>query len=110
IWPAEERKRARARAVSAEMHAGFTALRRAAPMNLRASHPGRVPLDPIADDLLRVERLWADLLQESGGPYLFGAFTAADAMYAPLATRIRTYALPASDTAETYVEAIYALP
>lgn len=79
-------------------------------MNIRASHPGRVPLDDVADDLRRIETLWGELLDRSGGPYLFGTFCAADAMYAPVATRIRTYGLPASDTAESYVEAIYALP
>lgn len=110
IWPSDRKLRARARAASAEMHAGFSALRKAAPMNLRASHPGKVDLDYIADDLARVETLWGELLDRSGGPYLFGAFSAADAMYAPLATRLRTYALPASDTAEAYVEAIYAVP
>ena len=110
IWPPDRKLRARARAASAEMHAGFAALRKAAPMNLRASHPGRVDLDTIADDLLRVEKLWGELLDRSGGPYLFGQFCAADAIYAPLATRLRTYELPASDTTEAYVEAIYALP
>ena len=110
IWPADRKLRARARAASAEMHAGFSALRAAAPMNLRTVHAGKVDLDGIADDLARVESLWGELLDRSGGPYLFGAFTAADAMYAPLATRLRTYALPASDTAEAYVEAIYAVP
>lgn len=110
IWPSDRRQRAQARAASAEMHAGFAALRKAAPMNIRASHPGRVPLDDVADDLRRIETLWGELLDRSGGPYLFGTFCAADAMYAPEATRIRTYGLPASDTAESYVEAIYALP
>jgi len=110
IWPSDRRQRALARAASAEMHAGFSTLRRAAPMNLRASYPGRVSLDDVADDLRRIEMLWGESLDSSGGPYLFGAFSAADAMYAPLATRIRTYGLPASDTVEAYVEAIYALP
>lgn len=110
IWPAEIGDRARARAAAAEMHAGFSALRTHAPMNLRASHPGRVDPDSVAKDLRRVESLWGELLARSGGPYLFGAFTAADAMFAPLATRLRTYDLPVSDVASRYVEAIYALP
>jgi glutathione S-transferase len=110
IWPADRRDRALARAAASEMHAGFGALRSAAPMNLRASHPGKVDLDAVRRDLHRVETLWGDLLGRSGGPYLFGAFTAADAMYAPLATRLRTYELPVSDMAGRYVEAIYALP
>ncbi len=110
IWPADRRDRALARAAASEMHAGFSALRTQAPMNLRASHPGKVDLDSVRKDLHRVEQLWGDLLGRSGGPFLFGEFTAADAMYAPLATRLRTYDLPISDTAAKYVEAIYALP
>ena len=110
IWPSDRLKRAQARAVSAEMHGGFNALRNAAPMNLRASHPGKIDFDPIAGDLRRIEEIWGDLTSESGGPFLFGKFTAADAMFAPVASRIRTYALPVSDVAMDYVETIYALP
>lgn len=110
IWPAERAQRALARAASAEMHAGFSALRTHAPMNLRASHPGKVSLDVVARDLHRLEALLGGHLAASGGPFLFGAFTAADAMFAPVATRIRTYALPVSDTLSGYVEAIYGLP
>lgn len=110
IWPADRRDRALARAAAAEMHAGFTALRNNAPMNLRASHPGKVDLDAVRKDLHRMEELWGGLLARSGGPYLFGDFSAADAMFAPLATRLRTYDLPVSDVAGRYVEAIYALP
>jgi glutathione S-transferase len=110
IWPAAMRERALARAAAAEMHAGFSALRNAAPMNLRKSLPGRVSADEVASDLSRIEALWGGLLAASGGPFLFGEFTAADAMFAPLATRLRTYDLPVSDTAAAYIEAIYALP
>lgn len=110
IWPSNRVERALARAASAEMHGGFSALRNAAPMNLRSSHPGKVDFDVVADDLKRIERLWGDLLSRSGGPYLFGTFNATDAMFAPVATRIRTYELPVSDLAQEYVEAIYAVP
>ena len=110
IWPADIAERALARAAAAEMHSAFTALRSHAPMNLRASHPGKVSVDAVARDLHRLEILWGGLLARSGGPFLFGAFTAADAMFAPVATRIRTYDLPVSDMAAGYVEAIYALP
>ena len=110
IWPEGRADRALARAAASEMHAGFTALRKAAPMNLRASHPNKIDIDTVADDLKRIDGLWGELLDRSGGPYLFGAFSAADAMYAPVATRIRTYELPVSDHAQQYVEAIYALP
>ena len=110
IWPADMAQRALARAAAAEMHSGFGSLRSHAPMNLRSSHPGKVAVDSVAKDLHRLETLWGDLLAQSGGPFLFGAFTAADAMFAPVATRIRTYALPVSDLVSGYVEAIYALP
>jgi glutathione S-transferase len=110
IWPADRVARALARAAAAEMHSGFSDLRNAAPMNLRASLPGLVDPDKVAGDLARLESLWGGHLERSGGPFLFGAFSAADAMYAPVAGRIRTYALPVSDTAMQYVEAIYALP
>jgi len=110
IWPADRADRALARAAASEMHAGFSSLRNHAPMNLRASHKGKVDLDAVRGDLHRVETLWGGLLAKSGGPYLFGAFSAADAMFAPLATRLRTYDLPVSDVAGRYVEAIYALP
>ncbi len=110
IWPVDRADRARARAAAAEMHAGFTGLRTHAPMNLRASHPGKVDLDSVARDLKRLEALWGGMLDRSGGTFLFGAFTAADAMYAPVATRIRTYNLPATDRIAEYVEAIYGLP
>jgi len=110
IWPADIRQRAKARAAAAEMHSSFGSLRSHAPMNLRAEHPGKVSVDSVAKDLHRLETLWGVLLSASGGPFLFGEFTAADAMFAPVATRIRTYALPVSDLASGYVEAIYALP
>ncbi|MFD1252073.1 Dichloromethane dehalogenase [Devosia equisanguinis] len=110
IWPRDQGDRALARSAAAEMHAGFSTLRSRAPMNLRASHPGKVDLDAVAGDLHRVETLWGSLLEKSGGPYLFGAFSAADAMFAPVATRLRTYELPVSDRVAGYVEAIYALP
>ena len=110
IWPADRQQRALARAASAEMHSSFTGLRGHAPMNLRGSHPGKVSSDVVGKDLHRLETLLGGLLGTSGGPYLFGSFTAADAMFAPVATRIRTYELPVSDALGGYVEAIYSLP
>jgi glutathione S-transferase len=110
IWPEDQKARALARAAAAEMHSGFNTLRDVAPCNLRARKPGRVQREQVENDLRRAETLWAGLLQRSGGPYLFGAFTAADAMFAPLASRLRTYELPTSATAGGYVDAIYALP
>lgn len=110
IWPRNMADRARARAAAAEMHAGFGQLRGRAPMNLRKSLAGYVPQEAVAEDLARLETLWGGLLERSGGPFLFGAFSAADAMFAPVATRLRTYDLAVSDMAATYVEAIYSLP
>lgn len=110
IWPADRSERALARAAAAEMHSAFLQLRSHAPMNLRASHPGKVNCDAVARDLHRLETLWGERLAQSGGPFLFGAFTAADAMFAPVATRIRTYGLPVSDLLGGYVESIYSLP
>jgi glutathione S-transferase len=110
IWPADRKARALARAAAAEIHAGFSALRNAAPMNLRASLPGLVRYEQVEGDLKRLDALWGGLLARYGGPYLFGEFTAADAMFAPPAARIRTYDLRVSDTATEYVEAVYALP
>lgn len=110
IWPADTGRRALARAAAAEMHAGFPALRSEAPMNLRAAHPGRVPLDKVRGELDRLDRLWGGLLDASGGPFLFGTFGGADAMFAPLASRLVTYDLPRTAAMAAYVEAIHDLP
>ena len=111
IWPTDVASRALARSASAEMHAGFTQLRAEAPMNLRATTlQGRVSIDDVKSDMNRLERLWVELILRSGGPFLFGPFSAADAMFAPVATRIRTYDIPASPTSLEYVESIHTLP
>ncbi len=109
IWPANIRTRALARSAAAQMHAGFKKIRNAAPMNLRAFHPNRVIIDEIHSDLDVIEKLWGGHLAEYGGPFLFGEFCAADAMFAPLATRLKTYDLPMSDVVRAYVDAIYSL-
>ena len=109
IWPVDIAKRAQARAASAEMHAGFSALRNAAPMNLRKSYPGRVSMDEVGVDIARLEDLIGGLLARSGGPFLFGEFCAADAMFAPVAARVKTYELPVSGRLQAYFEAIYDL-
>lgn len=110
IWPADIASRALARAASAEMHAGFVDLRGAAPMNLSTSHPGRIDYAVVKNDMRRLETLLCELLARSGGPYLFKAFSATDAMFAPVATRIRTYDLPVSGLVKEYIDAIYDLP
>ena len=97
--------RAMAQSMIAEMHSGFVPLRSACPMNLRTAWDGFVPSDAVKSDLARIEALWAAALDRSGGPFLFGAYTLADAFYAPVAMRIAGYALPVSDRARAYVEA-----
>ncbi len=92
-WPAERARRAEARAVAAEMHGGFAALRSAYPMNIRA-RDRRVPMTPpLAAEIARIDALWSGLRQRhgAGGPWLFGAYSAADAMYLPVAFRFQTY-------------------
>jgi glutathione S-transferase len=94
-WPAATDARAVARAATAEMHAGFAALRSGYPMNIRARNR-RVPMTaPLGADIARIDALWTECRQRfgSGGPWLFGAYSAADAMYLPVAFRFQTYGL-----------------
>ena len=111
LWPADPVARAVARAVSAEMHAGFPALRNACPMDL--VEPSPVAITPeVAQDAARIRALWNDCRTRfgAGGPFLFGHFTVADAMYAPVVTRFTSYALPQDAVSQAYCEAILALP
>lgn len=113
LWPADGATRARARSVVAEMHAGFAALRTAYPMNLRRLHQPRAAPQPQADaDIARVCEIWRIARGRfgAGGPYLFGAFTAADAFYAPVATRLRSYDIALGDVETAYLEAVFAHP
>jgi glutathione S-transferase len=94
------------------MHAGFTALRKACPMNLkRVPRPIVLPLEAVVD-VERVTQIWNDTRERfgEGGHFLFGDFSAADCMYAPVASRIRTYSVPVDLVASAYVDAIHALP
>jgi glutathione S-transferase len=101
-----------ARAVSNEMLAGFAPLRAQLPMNIRASLPGRQLHAEVRADLERIERLWAACRdrQRGNGPFLFGAFTIADAMFAPVVTRIRTYGVRVSQASSVYCDAVLAAP
>jgi glutathione S-transferase len=115
VWPAERRRRARARSLCAEMHSGFQALRNRCPMNIEASLPeigARCASEwtDVGADLGRIDAMWSEQLGASGGPFLFGAFGAVDAFYAPVCSRIRTYALPVGAAAAAYVERVHALP
>jgi glutathione S-transferase len=110
LWPADRAQRARARTISAEMHASFGALRQNMPMHLDASKPGVGHTPEALADAGRVQEIWREALAASGGPFLFGAFTIADAMYAPVTTRFTTYGVPLDDACRAYVDAIAALP
>lgn len=112
LWPQERAARAHARAIASEMHAGFVALRRSCPMNMhRARRPIVLGADASAD-VARIDAMWRDCRARfgGGGPFLFGSFTAADAMYAPVVSRFATYAVPVSAPAQAYMQAIMALP
>lgn len=112
LWPADAEARARARSVSAEMHSSFAALRSHMPMNLRRSLPGRGRGAGVADDIARICAIWRDCRERFGqaGPFLFGAFTGADAMYVPVATRFRTYAVELDPVSAAYADAVLTLP
>jgi glutathione S-transferase len=115
VWPRERHHRARARSVCAEMHSGFTALRTHCTMNIEADLRdvgARIWKEQpaVQADLQRIVTMWSELLAESGGPMLFGEFGTADAFYAPVCTRIRTYGLPVPQEIEAYIERVYALP
>lgn len=112
LWPDDPDGRALARCISAEMHAGFRALRAEMPMNLRKSLPGRGMTPEVGLDIDRITAIWQACRARfgQGGPYLFGAFSAADAMYAPVATRFRTYAVELDPVSAAYVGAIHDHP
>ncbi len=112
MWPEEPEARAVARAVSAEMHAGFSALRGHLPMNMRSSFAGRGVTPEAQADINRVTALWRDCRKRFGaeGKFLFGDITIADAMYAPVVSRFRTYRLALEEEAQRYADAVWALP
>ena len=105
IWPSDPKARAIARVLTAEMHAGFGALRNNCPMNLRVSYQDCAPPDAVLVDLRRLESLWGWAKAQTGGHWLAGEYSAADAFYAPVAARIATYNLPISSSAMEYVQA-----
>jgi glutathione S-transferase len=112
LWPEDRAARAHARAISAEMHSGFVPLRSECGMNLHRP-VGAVTLSADAQaNVARVEEIWTECRARYGklGPYLFGAFTAADAMYAPVVHRLRTYAIRVAPQAEAYMDTMMALP
>ncbi|CCE05428.1 putative glutathione S-transferase (GST) [Bradyrhizobium sp. STM 3843] len=112
LWPQGIAERAHARAISAEMHSGFVPLRSACGMNLH--RPVRaIPLsDEVRANVARIEQIWSDCRAQYGarGPYLFGAFSAADAMYAPVVHRFRTYAIDVTPQTRAYMDTMMAMP
>jgi glutathione S-transferase len=110
LWPADRSQRARARSIAAEMHSGFVALRKNMPYAPLDSRPGVGHTQDALADVRRIQAVWRDQLAASGGPFLFGAFTIADIMYAPVASRFRTYGVFLDDVCARYSDAIFARP
>jgi glutathione S-transferase len=112
LWPDEPNLRAEARALSSEMHAGFSALRRDMPMNLRGHMPGRGRSDAALADAARIHEIWNSCRTRyaARGSFLFGRFSIADAMFAPVVFRFRTYEVEVSTAERAYMDAIVALP
>ncbi len=112
LWPSDPAARRLARCVAAEMHSGFTALRSAMPMDIRTQAPDHPVSAEVQADIDRIEAIWRDCRGRFGktGDFLFGAFTAADAFYAPVVTRFRTYGVTLDAISEAYCKAIIAHP
>lgn len=112
IWPRDAKARAHARAICSEMHAGFTALRNACPMNLGKRLAPRDRGDAVASDVARLADIFREARARFGGDgsFLYGAFSAADAMYAPIATRLDTYSISIDATSRAYVDAVIGHP
>ncbi|MBU4424213.1 MAG: glutathione S-transferase family protein [Gammaproteobacteria bacterium] len=115
LWPQDKAARARARSVCAEMHSGFTALRSHCPMNIEANLADTGALiwrdqSAVRADVQRLVDMWSGLLAQYGGPMLFGAFTIADAFYAPVCMRLATYGLPVPAHIAAYVDRVRELP
>jgi glutathione S-transferase len=112
LWPQDPSARAIARSVSAEMHAGFSALRTNMPMNVRGNLPGKGRAPGVQEDINRISAIWRDCRTRFGqsGPYLFGAFSIADAMYGPVVSRFVTYQVELDADAKAYVNTMWADP
>lgn len=112
VWPADRRLRAEARSLCAEMHSGFATLRAQLPMACRDTRPTPPVDDDLAADIERVVAIWSDLRERhaAAGDFLFGAFSAADAFFAPVVSRFRSYGVPVHGAAATYAEAVWRLP
>lgn len=111
LWPTDREARARARSAVAEMHSSFHAMRSTWTMDLIGSHPGHGHNPETLAEAARVMEIWREArARATGGPFLFGTFTIADAFFAPVTTRFTTYGVPMDDVSEAYVATIQALP
>jgi len=112
LWPKDAKARARARSLVAQMHSGFGALRNALPMNIEAHLPGIKLPEAAQQDISRLQAIWHDTRAEfgQGGPFLFGAFSIADAFFAPVVSRFTTYGIAAAGAVRDYMDAVLALP
>ena len=112
VWPRDPQARARARSLCAEFHSGFRAFRSAMPMNIRSRYPGKGMTPEVAKDVARIQTLWSEARQAFGGNgvFLFGTFGAADAFYAPVATRLVTYGVELAGAARDYQQALLDSP
>ena len=112
LWPADSKGRAHARAIAAEMHAGFVPLRRLCPMNMRRESRRLELTAEVEANVRRIEQIWTECRErfDDGGPFLFGAFGAADAMYAPIVSRFSSYAIEVDAVAKAYMAAVMTLP
>ena len=108
LLPLDKKPRSHARSIIGEMHGGFYNLRSALPMNLRATHKHFKVFSGARPDIQRIKEIWSDCLNTYGGPFLFGAPSVADAMYAPVCTRFRTYAVDLEPQFKAYCETIFA--
>lgn len=114
LWPRDVAQRARARSIAAEMHSGFAALRTHLSMDIRSRNPERGAMararPDVSAEIARIESIWTDCLAASGGPFLFGGFSIADAFFAPVVTRFRTYTIALPARLADYSDAVLALP
>ncbi|MEO0382169.1 MAG: glutathione S-transferase family protein [Pseudomonadota bacterium] len=110
LWPEDGKARSQAMAISCEMLSSFFALRGACPMNMRRARAGISVTPEIGADVSRIETIWSSCLEASGGPFLFGTFSLADAMFAPVVNRLDVYYLPVSQATRVYMATIQALP
>ena len=112
LWPSSTEQRAHARSISAEMHSGFANLRSRMSMNCRGRFPGHGRTVEVAGEIDRIQRMWGECreLHAAAGPFLFGRFSIADAMFAPVVLRFRTYEVQLNAVCRTYADAVLALP